>query len=65
MTVIKNNNSGSDLTGNLILTANMVLANMDFADYADYAIKAIIGGVVWMGFKMAGEYFSERFKKDK
>ncbi len=56
-------------TSSTLLTATIFLANFDYSGFADYAIKAAIGGVVWMGFKLSTDYISFRMKnrqnKDK
>jgi hypothetical protein len=36
---------------------------MDYSGLADYALKAVIGGVIWMVFKVASDYLSERINK--
>jgi hypothetical protein len=53
----------SDNSSNMFLTGTILLANMDYSGLTDYAVKALIGGAIWMCFKIAGEYFSERMKK--
>lgn len=53
----------SDNHSSLFLTGTILLANMDYSSLLDYAVKALIGGVIWMGFKIAGDYFSEKLKK--
>lgn len=55
--------SSSDHTSSLFLTGTILLANMDYSGLLDYAMKAVIGGAIWMGFKIAGDYFSGRMKK--
>jgi hypothetical protein len=57
-TQIQNDNSS-----NLFLTGTILLANMDYSGLADYALKAVIGGVIWMVFKVASDYLSERINK--
>ena len=52
-----------DNSSNLFLTGTIVLANMDYSGLMDYAVKALIGGAIWMCFKIAGDFFSERMKK--
>ena len=47
---------------NLFLTGAILLANLDFTSIEEYAIKAIIGGAVWMGFKLVGDYMNAKFK---
>lgn len=52
----------SELGSSVFLTGSIIFANLDFASITDYAIKAFVGGAVWMGFKLAGDYFTKRFK---
>jgi hypothetical protein len=35
-----------------------ILANTDYASMIDYALKALIGGVIWLLFKILGDYIS-------
>lgn len=52
-------------TDDLMLTACIWYAQIDFNGLADYALKAIIGGIVWFGFKLATDYFSNKIKNKK
>ena len=58
-------NHHSDSTSNLFLTGSILLANLDYSGLADYALKALIGGVIWMAFKVTGDYISDRVNKKK
>ena len=49
----------------ILLTACIWYANIDFVGLADYAIKAIIGGIIWFGFKLASECFANWIKNRK
>jgi hypothetical protein len=60
---MKDNHSSSDSSSNMFLTGTILLANLDYSGLADYAVKALVGGVIWMTFRIAGDYISERFKK--
>ena len=53
----------TDQSSSLFLTGTILLANMNYSDLLDYSIKAIIGGAIWMGFKIAGDYLSKKVKK--
>ena len=53
----------TDNNSNVLLTGLILLANMDYNSFLDYGIKAMIGGVIWMGFKITADYFSEKIKK--
>lgn len=54
----------TDSTGsNIFLTGCILLANLDFAGLLEYAIKAAIGGAVWLGFKTTADWLTERKKK--
>jgi hypothetical protein len=50
-------------SGNILLTGFIFLANLDFTGYIDYAIKAAIGGIIWMGFKVSTDFISNKIKK--
>lgn len=52
----------SDSSSQLFLTGTILCANLDYAGLLDYALKAIIGGMIWMGFKMAGDYLNKKTK---
>ena len=54
-----NNDTGS----NIFLTGIILLANLDFAGLADYAIKGLIGGAIWLGYKAAADYIERKRKK--
>ncbi|HWY98669.1 MAG TPA: hypothetical protein VNY36_06265 [Bacteroidia bacterium] len=56
-------NTQPDKSSNMFLTGAILFANLDFASLEEYAIKAAIGGMIWMVFKLAGEYFTEKIKK--
>lgn len=60
---MKENQTSSDTTSNMFLTGTILLANLDYSGLADYALKAIVGGIIWMSFKVAGDYISEKLKK--
>ncbi|MFL5763876.1 MAG: hypothetical protein ACJ77K_08050 [Bacteroidia bacterium] len=53
----------SDGGSHTFLTGAILFANLDYSGFADYAVKAAIGGAIWMSFKLAGDYFSNRMKK--
>jgi hypothetical protein len=63
--MLKTNNLQTDSHSNLLLTGMIVFANLDYNGLIDYGFKALIGGFIWMGFKLAGDYFSNRIKKQK
>ena len=50
MSEIKHSSGTADGTGNMLLTASILFANIDYSSITDYAIKAIVGGAIWMGF---------------
>ena len=59
---MKENHTSTD-SSNVFLTGTILLANLDYSGLADYALKALVGGVIWMAFKVGGDYISERLKK--
>ncbi|MBO9565553.1 MAG: hypothetical protein J7621_22440 [Niastella sp.] len=48
---------------NVLLPGTILLANIDMTGLLDYALKALAGGAIWLGFKLAGEYFERRKKQ--
>jgi hypothetical protein len=54
-----NTDSGSQL----FLTGAILCANLDYSGLLDYALKAIIGGAIWMGFKLAADFMNEKRRR--
>lgn len=48
---------------NIFLTGAILFANLDYSGLGEYALKAAIGGAVWMGFKLVSDYLSEKIKR--
>lgn len=53
----------NDTTSNILLTGTILLANFDFSSLLDYAVKAVVGGAIWMGFQIANEIIRRKIKK--
>ena len=51
-------------SSSIFLTGAIFLANLDFAGLLDYAIKASVGGAIWLGFKLTADYI-DRKRKNK
>ena len=47
-------------SSNIFLTGAIFLANLDFAGLADYAIKAAVGGAIWLGYKLTADYIDKK-----
>lgn len=47
---------------NVLLTGTLLLANVDVNGLVDYGLKALLGGAVWLGYKLAAEYMDRRRK---
>jgi hypothetical protein len=41
-----------------------ILAGIDFNSLIDYSLKAFVGGVIWLGFKILADYMSRKSKKE-
>ena len=39
-----------------------LMAAIDYAGLLDYGLKAVLGGLIWLGFKLLGEYVSKRIQ---
>jgi hypothetical protein len=53
----------NDNGSNMFLTGAILLANFDYIGLTDYALKAVVGGVIWMTFRLATDYLSNKIKK--
>lgn len=42
-----------------------ILANTDFSNLMDYTLKALIGGFIWLLYKLIADYISARSKSRK
>jgi hypothetical protein len=60
---MKENQISNDSNSNIFLTGTILLANLDYSGLADYALKALVGGIIWMAFKVGGDYISDKLKK--
>jgi hypothetical protein len=52
-------------TSSVFLTGAILLANMDYSGLMDYALRAAIGGVIWMAFKIGSDWIGEKMKNKK
>lgn len=59
--LIKPHESNSDSASHTFLTGAILFANLDYSGLTAYAVKAAIGGAIWMIFKLAGDYIAQRF----
>ena len=55
----------NDTSSHVLLTGSILLANLDYTGLMDYAIKAIIGGAIWMGFKLSADYLTKKNNKQE
>lgn len=53
----------TDSGSGMFLTGAILFANFDFHGLTDYALKAVIGGAIWMTFRLASDYLSTKIKK--
>ncbi len=62
---MKTQTTTTDSTSQSFLTGAILFANVDFTGYTGYALKAVIGGLIWMVFKLAGDYLSAKLLDKK
>jgi hypothetical protein len=48
---------------NILLTGCILLANLDFTGLLDYALKAAVGGAIWLGYKIMADYIERKRNK--
>ena len=44
----------------VFLTGCILLANLDFTGLLDYAVKATIGGAIWLAYKVTADYIERK-----
>ena len=42
----------------------ILLANIDYKGLLDYSLKALLGGVIWFGYKIIGEHYILKIRKE-
>ena len=65
---MKTNTIIQDTGSHTFLAGTILFANIDYSGVGPYLLKAVIGGAIWMGFKLAGDLLSQKLlnkKKDK
>lgn len=62
---MKTNVAPTDTASSTFLTGAILFANVDYSGLGGYAIKAAIGGAIWMIFKLAGDYLSNKLLNRK
>lgn len=53
----------SDSLSSVILYFIVMFANIDYTGIVDYAIKAVVGSVIWFVFKLLGEHLLLKMKR--
>jgi len=51
------------LSSNMLLTGCIFLANLDFVDLANYALKAVVGGGIWLAYKLTADFIERKRSK--
>ena len=54
------NKLSDNTSSNVFLTGCILLANLDFTGLLDYAVKAVIGGAIWLGYKVTADYIERK-----
>lgn len=54
--------STENTSSSILLTGVVFLANLDFVGLLDYALKAGIGGAIWLGYKLTADYIDLKRK---
>ena len=54
--------STENTSSSILLTGVVFLANLDFVGLLDYALKAGIGGAIWLGYKLTADYIDQKRK---
>jgi hypothetical protein len=63
--MIKTDTGGAAHFSNLLLTGTIILANVDVNGLVDYGLKALLGGAIWLGYKITADYLDRKKKRKK
>ena len=44
----------------MMLTGTILLASVNVSDLLNYGLRAVVGGVVWLGFRYAADYLERK-----
>jgi hypothetical protein len=47
---------------NVLLTGTIILANANINGILDYGLKALVGGAIWLCYKITADYIDRRQK---
>jgi hypothetical protein len=47
---------------NVLLTGTIILANVNINGLLDYGLKALVGGAIWLGYKITADYIDRKQK---
>jgi len=57
--------TSSSSTTSVLLFGAITFANIDYVSIMDYSIKAFVGGLFWLGFKLTADWISRRIKNKR
>ncbi|MBI4929901.1 MAG: hypothetical protein HY841_04000 [Bacteroidetes bacterium] len=60
---VKTNHPTNTDSSSIFLTGAILFANLDYSGLAEYAMKAAVGGIIWMVFKLTTDFISGRIKR--
>jgi hypothetical protein len=59
-------NMHTETTGsNIFLTGTILFANLDYTGLSEYALKALIGGGIWLFYKYIAERMTRKREENK
>ena len=50
---------------NVMLTGIILLANTDVTGLVNYSVKALVGGAIWLGYKIIADTIDRKKNKNK
>ena len=62
MQTMETKTSTENTSSSILLTGVVFLANLDFVGLLNYALKAGIGGAIWLGYKLTADYIDRKRK---
>ena len=47
---------------NFFLTGAILMAQLDYSGLIDYGLKALVGGAIWLAYKLSADYIDYKRK---
>ena len=58
--MLRTQSQTDSIFSSVLLTGTILMANVDVNGLLDYGLKALLGGAIWLGYKIAADYLGKK-----